>query len=127
MLPSSSTLAHMATLKTRCGGHCGPQTFRSCSRPEPTVRSGFVASFNHPGGNITGVYSLVGALTAKHLGLLHDLVPNAKTIAVLANALNVVAVKDVREAAAPLGLQLIILSANTEGEIEAAFASLNQQ
>jgi putative ABC transport system substrate-binding protein len=91
------------------------------------VMSGFVASFNHPGGNITGVYGLVGALTAKHLGLLHDLVPNAKTIAVLADAVSLVAVKDAREAAAPLGLQLIILSANTEGEIEAAFASLNQQ
>jgi putative tryptophan/tyrosine transport system substrate-binding protein len=91
------------------------------------VLSGFVASFNHPGGNITGVHSLVGALSAKHLGLLHDLVPNAKTIAVLADAQNVVQVKDVREAAPPLGLQLIILSANTEGEIEAAFASLNQQ
>jgi putative ABC transport system substrate-binding protein len=89
------------------------------------ILSGFVASFNHPGGNITGVYSWVGALTAKNLGLLHDLVPPAKTIAVLADALNVVEVKDVREAAAPLGLQLIILSANTEGEIEAAFASLD--
>jgi putative tryptophan/tyrosine transport system substrate-binding protein len=91
------------------------------------VLDGFVASFNHPGGNITGVYGLVLALTAKNLGLLHDLVPNAKTIGVLADATNAVAVKDVREAAAPLGLQLIILSANTEGEIEAAFASLNQQ
>jgi putative tryptophan/tyrosine transport system substrate-binding protein len=91
------------------------------------VLSGFVASFNHPGGNITGVYSFVGALTAKHLGLLHDLVPNAKTIAVLADALSVVPVKDAREAAALLGLQLIILIANTEGEIEAAFASFNQQ
>jgi membrane-associated protease RseP (regulator of RpoE activity) len=91
------------------------------------VLAGFVASFNHPGGNITGVYGMVGALTAKHLGLLHDLVPNAKMIAVLADATSVVPVKDVREAATPLGLQLTILIANTEGEIEAAFASLNQQ
>jgi putative ABC transport system substrate-binding protein len=91
------------------------------------VLSGFVASFNHPGSNMTGVHSLVSALTAKHLGLLHDLVPNAKTIAVLADASSVVPVKDAREAATPLGLQLIILIANTEGEIEAAFASLNQQ
>ena len=91
------------------------------------VLDGFVASINHPGGNITGVYSFVLALTAKHLGLLHDLIPNAKTIAVLADATGVVPVKDVREAAAPLGLQLIILIVNTEGEIEAAFASLNQQ
>ena len=91
------------------------------------VLDGFVASINHPGGNITGVYSFVLALTAKHLGLLHDLIPNAKTIAVLADATGVVPVKDVREAAAPLGLQLIILIANTEGEIEAAFAGLNQQ
>jgi putative ABC transport system substrate-binding protein len=91
--------------------------------------SGFVSSLNRPGGNVTGIYSLAGALTAKNLGLLYDLVPKAKTIALLADAAGVdgIAVKDIREAAAPLGLQLIILSANTEGEIEAAFASLNQQ
>jgi len=93
------------------------------------VLSGFVSSLNRPGGNVTGIYSLVGALTAKNLGLLRDVLPNAKTIAVLADVagLDATAVKDIREAAAPLGLQLIILSANTEGEIEAAFASLNQQ
>ena len=78
------------------------------------VLDGFVATFNHPGGNITGVYGMVLALTAKNLGLLRDLVPNAKTIAVLADAagINVVSVKDAREAAASLGLQLIILSAS---------------
>ena len=91
------------------------------------VLSGFVAGFNHPGGKMTGVYSLLAALTGKHLGLLHDLVPTAKTVAVLVDALSVGRVKDVREVAAPLGLQLIILSANTESEIEAAFASLSQQ
>ena len=93
------------------------------------VLSGFVSSLNRPGGNVTGIYSLVGVLTAKNLGLLHDLVPKAKTVAMLADAagLDAVAVKDIREAAAPLGLKLIILSANTEGEIEAAFASLDQQ
>jgi putative ABC transport system substrate-binding protein len=93
------------------------------------VLSGFVSSLNRPGGNVTGIYSLVGVLTAKNLEILRDLVPKAKTIAVLADAagLDAMAVKDIREAAAPLGLELVILSANTEGEIEAAFASLNQQ
>jgi putative ABC transport system substrate-binding protein len=49
------------------------------------VRLGFVASFNRPGGNVTGVTILSGALAAKRLGLLHELLPRAKTIAVLIN------------------------------------------
>jgi putative ABC transport system substrate-binding protein len=93
------------------------------------VRSGLVASFNRPGGNITGVYTLVGELAAKNLGLLHELVPNAKTIVVVADVAgrDAVAVKDVREAAATLGLRLIVLSANTDAEIVDAFASLTRQ
>jgi putative ABC transport system substrate-binding protein len=93
------------------------------------VLSGFVPSLNRPGGNATGIYTLAGELAAKNLGFLYELVPNAKTVALLADAagLDAVAAKDVREAAATLGLRLIILSANTEGEIEAAFASLDQQ
>src|SRR6516162_4147028 len=47
------------------------------------VSSGLVASINRPGGNVTGVASLVGELSGKQLGLLHDLVPKAATIAAL--------------------------------------------
>jgi putative ABC transport system substrate-binding protein len=50
------------------------------------VRLGFVASFNRPGGNITGVSILSGELAAKRLELLRELVPHAKTIAILINS-----------------------------------------
>ena len=92
------------------------------------VRAGLVASFNRPGGNITGISTLVNLLTGKSLGLLHELVPNARTIALLHSALSLnTAVNDARAATATLGLQLIVLNADTNSEIDAAFATLNQQ
>jgi putative ABC transport system substrate-binding protein len=95
---------------------------------DPVV-SGLVSSLNRPGGNFTGAYTLVAELAAKNLGLLNELVPNAKTVAVIADVigLDAGAVKDVRAAAAALGLRLNILSARTEDEIDAAFAGLEQQ
>jgi putative tryptophan/tyrosine transport system substrate-binding protein len=93
------------------------------------VPAGLARSLSRPGGNFTGIYSLVGELAAKNLGLLRELVPNAKTIAVIADAagLDAVAVKDIEKAAAALGLRPIIIAARTESEIDAAFASLDQQ
>ena len=92
------------------------------------VRAGLVASFNRPGGNLTGISTLVNLLTGKSLGLLHELVPNARTIALLHSALSLnTAVNDARAATATLGLQLIVLNADTNSEIDAAFATLNQQ
>ena len=92
------------------------------------VRAGLVVSFNRPGGNITGISTLVNLLTGKSLGLLHELVPNARTIALLHSALSLnTAVNDARAATATLGLQLIVLNADTNSEIDAAFATLNQQ
>ena len=91
------------------------------------VLSGFVPSLSRPEGNITGIYAMVGALMAKNLGLLHEVVPNAKTIAVLADGTggDVVA-NGIREAAAALGLQLLFLDAFTSGDIDAAFGAMNQ-
>jgi putative ABC transport system substrate-binding protein len=91
------------------------------------VEFGVVASLARPGGNITGMSNMLGQLTSKRLELLCELVPRAKAIALLQIANNEYSppwVKDVKEAARVNGVQLPILKARTEGEIDAAFASL---
>jgi putative ABC transport system substrate-binding protein len=91
------------------------------------VRSGLVSSFNRPRGNITGIFSL-NVLMGKHMGLLHELAPDAKTIAVLLRSQNNQLVKDeAREPAASLRVQLLFFPAGSDGEIDAAFAAMNQQ
>jgi putative ABC transport system substrate-binding protein len=88
---------------------------------------GLVASLNRPGGNVTGVSPLSYELDAKRLELLHELVPTTATIAVLVNPNSPVAErqsKDIEAAARVLGLQIRILYAGTEREIDAAFASV---
>ena len=84
---------------------------------EEPVKIGLVASLNRPGGNATGNYQLTTGLEAKPLGLLHELVPKATTVAVLVNPNYPDAetqVREVQEAARTLGLQLHILKASSE-------------
>jgi putative ABC transport system substrate-binding protein len=89
--------------------------------------SPLVSSYNHPGGNFTGIAPL-NLLMGKFMGLLHELVPDAKTIAVLTSTLAMQQVKDdAHEPAARLGVRLLFFIANTEGEIDTAFAAMNQQ
>jgi len=91
------------------------------------VKLGLVASLNRPSGNLTGVSLLLGLLGAKRLELLRELVPLAAMIGVLINPTNPSAkayATDAREAARALGLQIHILNASTEGEIETTFATL---
>jgi putative tryptophan/tyrosine transport system substrate-binding protein len=88
------------------------------------VQSGLVASFNRPGGNVTGITNLLRAIGAKQLGLLRELAPKAAVIAVLANPNELTAaaqIADLQEAARALGVKLVILNASSEGEIDAAF------
>jgi putative ABC transport system substrate-binding protein len=83
-----------------------------------------VGSLSRPGGNVTGVTFFSNVLAAKRLSLLHDLVPGAATIAVLMNPTNANAEMDLTElqtAARALGLQLQLLRATNEREIDAAF------
>jgi putative tryptophan/tyrosine transport system substrate-binding protein len=92
------------------------------------VRMGLVASLARPGGNATGVNFFNQEAVAKRLGLLHDLVPKAVRIAVLVNPANASAteptLREIREAARVLGLQIAVLGASTSLEIEAAFSTL---
>jgi len=94
------------------------------------VKEGLVASLNRPGGNITGVTGLTFELGAKQLDLLHAMVPNATVIAVLWNRNDPdseAQLKDVQAAARTLGLQTLALTIGSEGDFEAAFATLVQR
>ena len=94
------------------------------------VQEGFVASLNRPGGNVTGVSFFGAMLGAKALGLLHELVPNAAVIALLANPKlpeSARMISDAQEAARTLGRQLLVLNASTPSEIDTAFATLRQR
>jgi putative ABC transport system substrate-binding protein len=93
------------------------------------VKFGLVASFNRPGGNVTGVSFFTAELEAKRLGLLHELVPKATAIAVLVNPTNANAgnqSRELSEAARTLGLQLHVLNASSDGDFDAAFAAVAQ-
>jgi putative ABC transport system substrate-binding protein len=93
------------------------------------VSSGLVMSLNRPGGNATGVYIFQQVLEGKRLGLLRELVPSAASIAVLLNPTNAnfqTQLRGVQDAARDLGQQVSILSANTEREIDVAFATVAQ-
>ena len=93
------------------------------------VADGLVASFARPGGNLTGVTLLIGALYAKRLELLTELVPQARVITLLVsqNGMNTEGViRVVQEAATARGLQLHVWKANSETEIDAAFETFLQ-
>jgi putative tryptophan/tyrosine transport system substrate-binding protein len=94
------------------------------------VRQGLVASLARPGGNLTGVSFLTAELHAKRFELLSELVPQAKVIALLFGPTisnNEQMISTVQEAAQAKGVQLLILKASTESEIDAAFAALVQR
>lgn len=94
------------------------------------VGLGVVVSLNRPGGNITGVYQFTSGLEAKRLGLLHEMVPKATTIAVLVNPNYTDAesqLRDAQEAATRLGMQLVVVRANAESDFAAAFSTLVRQ
>ncbi len=93
------------------------------------VRQGFVASLNRPGGNITGISFFSVALSAKGLGLLHEIVPKAAVVALLVSSKNPQSARTVsgaREAASALGQQLLVFNADIPNEIDTAFTSLQQ-
>jgi len=100
------------------------------------VSSGFVASLNRPGGNATGVYTFTAVLAAKRLGLLRELIPTARRIAMFA-AMSVgdaafrgnleAASKEAEAAAAVMGVAIDMLGASTSREIDAAFATMAEK
>jgi ABC-type uncharacterized transport system substrate-binding protein len=105
-----------------------PIVFTSGDDP---VRIGLVPSLNSPIGNVTGVYLAFSELSAKKLGLLHDLLPRATVIGALLNPNSPTAerrAKDLQTAAQTLGLQIQIAHASSaRQEIDAAFKAFDQQ
>jgi putative tryptophan/tyrosine transport system substrate-binding protein len=93
------------------------------------VQYGLVGSFNHPGGNITGVTLFMATLTPKRLEILSEVAP-AAALAILINPRNPNAeseAENAQAAARQLGRELRVLTASTESDIDAAFASIAQQ
>jgi putative ABC transport system substrate-binding protein len=94
------------------------------------VRIGLVAGLDRPGGNVTGVANMNIRMTPKRLQLLHEVVPSAKVMALLVNPANsTVAETQLREAfsvAPTLGVDLHVLHASTERDLDAVFANLIQ-
>jgi ABC-type uncharacterized transport system substrate-binding protein len=101
-----------------------PIVFTSGADP---VAAGLIATLARPGGNLTGISFLTVELMSKRLELLSQLVPEARVIALLVNpriSAAEFAIRDTQEAGRAKGVELHVIQAATESEIDAAFASL---
>jgi putative tryptophan/tyrosine transport system substrate-binding protein len=104
-----------------------PIVFTMSSDP---VKLGLAASYNRPGGNVTGVNILSTSLEPKRIGLLHDLVPSALTIGFLVDSNFPPSERQVHEvdkAARAIGLRIRILRARDAAQIDAAFQAIAQE
>jgi ABC-type uncharacterized transport system substrate-binding protein len=91
------------------------------------VKLGLAASLSHPGGNVTGVAQLLNDAEIKRFELLHEIVPEAKTIGYLANPKNArfdAQTLILENAAEKLGVKFLILNATSQSEIDKAFATV---
>jgi putative ABC transport system substrate-binding protein len=98
---------------------------------EDPVTLGLVASLARPGGNATGINFFVQEQVNRRLALLHELIPKAVRVAVLVNPTNApnteITLREAKEAAPAIGLQIRVLNASTSSEIDAAFATLARE
>jgi len=104
-----------------------PIVFTNGSDP---VKSGLVTSLNRPGGNVTGISLLAGTVNTKRLDLIHELLPQVASVAVLNNPLvteGEARLRDLQEAARTLGLSLLFQTVRSEREVDAAFATIANQ
>ena len=118
---ANSARAAIATSKTI------PIVFANGTDP---VRTGLVASMNRPGGNATGITYYSGALVAKRLELIREILHPHMTIGFMTNPTNIISggnLDDIRAASATIGQRLIVLYASSETEISAAFAAAHRQ
>jgi putative tryptophan/tyrosine transport system substrate-binding protein len=116
-----------AALAAKAATTVVPIVFETAGDP---LRLGLVSTLNRPGHNTTGVTQLSSELVSKRLGLLHDMIPAATIIGLLLDPHDPRAemqASDMRAASRALGLQVHLVDASTEGEIDSAFAKLAQQ
>ena len=115
-----------STIAAKAATETIPIVFAVSSDP---VRLKFVESLNRPGGNATGVSNLGNEIGPKRLELLHEMLPAAKVMAFLLHPANPIAERETNQyqaAARRRGLQLHVVRAGTEDEIESAFAAAGQ-
>lgn len=115
-----------ATIAAKQATRTTPIVFVTGADP---IKFGFVASFNKPGGNVTGIWMVLTTLAEKRLQLLHDLLPKAERIALLVNPSSPVAEPQMREveaAAQVLGVKVIVLKAIIESDFNEVSAQLAQ-
>jgi putative tryptophan/tyrosine transport system substrate-binding protein len=113
-----------ATLAAKAATQTIPIVFAVGGDP---VELGLVQSLNRPGGNLTGITTRTAEAASKPLELLHELVPASDLFAVLVNPTNrtiALEVEELQVAARVLGVRLLILDTSSQGDIEAAFATL---
>jgi putative tryptophan/tyrosine transport system substrate-binding protein len=116
-----------AAIAAKAATRAIPIVFETAGDP---VALGLVASVNRPEGNITGVTQLSSVSVPKRVGLLHEMLPAAKTIGLLLNPNDPKAETQAREVEAParaLGLKIEVVKATAIGEFEAAFATLAER
>jgi putative ABC transport system substrate-binding protein len=103
-----------------------PIVFQGGSDP---VQLGLVASFNRPGGNVTGISNVAGPLLdMKGLELVHELVPKATRVGYLVNPTNPsIQPTDVQATARAVGVELQVLTANTDGDLDSVFPTFARQ
>jgi putative tryptophan/tyrosine transport system substrate-binding protein len=134
---AADLVRHEVSVIAACGSPAAALAAKSATASIPIVfetgadpvQIGLVASLNHPGGNITGFANVSSELAAKRVGLLHELVPSATSIAVLVNPTRPGAdtqSAQIHEAARAIGLPLHIIKAASEHDLDSAFSSLDQ-
>jgi putative ABC transport system substrate-binding protein len=113
-----------AALAAKAATSTIPIVFSAVNDPD---RLGLVASFNRPGGNVTGMSTVTSDIGAKSVELLRELVPKAAVIAYLVNPSNPtveIYAKEATGAASALGVQVRVLNARTEGDLDNAVSAL---
>jgi len=116
----------LGSLAAKAATRTIPIVFTTGSDP---VQLGLVESLNRPGGNLTGITQLTEEVAPKRIELAHELIPTASVVGLLINPKNFLAKSFTdasRKAATTLGLQVEVVHASTEAELDAAFSAFRQ-